>query len=365
MQIMRMCAALAANGAQVNLVSKLPSENAFTAASLYAHHGIAANFEIQQQALPSGPRPTDLFQLRAVWQNRKRPNWLCYARGRDLTAPLFASLLGHPVVVEQHGRLVSQREVLYMRQMQRSGRAWFVVPSTALKQLYIAEYGLQDENWIVVPGGATLSAFAPPLSKSAARTAVGLPVEGRYALYVGGLYEGRGLEAIFAAMRNQAAKLVIVGGRDADDIAHWRQVATNSGLDNVYFAGLQPPVLVPTWLQTADVLLMPYSQQTRIGSGEDTTAFMSPIKMFEYLAAGRPIITSDLPILHEVLTHQQNALMIPPDEVAPLASAINTVLTDDTLAAQLAKHAAHSAQSYSWDARAHKILQTVTNSIPL
>jgi glycosyltransferase involved in cell wall biosynthesis len=155
-------------------------------------------------------------------------------------------------------------------------------------------------------------------------------------------------------------KLLIVGGRDETEIAQWRERAQMAGVTNIRFEGYQLPARVPLYLFAADVLAMPYSARTRTPSGEDTTKWMSPLKLYEYLGAGRPIVSSDLPALRTVLTHEQNALLSPPDDAAGLRASIQRLVTENDLADRLANNARQSVQAHTWLARAKAILGLVS-----
>jgi len=165
---------------------------------------------------------------------------------------------------------------------------------------------------------------------------------------------------LFAAVAGQPVKLLIVGGRNEAELAEWRERARTAGAEAVRLEGYQPPARVPLYLVAADVLAMPYSANTKTPSGEDTTEWMSPLKLYEYLAASRPIVATDLPMLRRTLTHEHNALLVRPDDCESLQAAIARILADPALADRLAANARQTAQSHTWVARAKSILELVS-----
>ena len=107
-----------------------------------------------------------------------------------------------------------------------------------------------------------------------------------------------------------------------------------------------------------DVLLAPYQEDTRVPGGLNTARWMSPIKIFEYMASRKPILCSDLPVLREVLCHEENALLLPPREPQAWASALARLNSDAALAERLAETALRNFEErHTWQERARKILE--------
>jgi glycosyltransferase involved in cell wall biosynthesis len=107
-----------------------------------------------------------------------------------------------------------------------------------------------------------------------------------------------------------------------------------------------------------DVLLMPYQQNVSIGVlGHDTARWMSPMKMFEYLAAGVPIISSDLPALREVLTNERNSLLVNAANVDQWLAALDSLISNPDFANSIGELAHRQYQTkHTWLCRAESIL---------
>ena len=110
-----------------------------------------------------------------------------------------------------------------------------------------------------------------------------------------------------------------------------------------------PQARVADELRRAAVVAVPF---LRAGMTERHT---SPLKLFEAMAAGRPIVASDLPSSREVLRDGDNALLVPPGDALALSAALRRVLSDRDLARRLARSAWDEAPRYSWDARARAL----------
>jgi glycosyltransferase involved in cell wall biosynthesis len=124
--------------------------------------------------------------------------------------------------------------------------------------------------------------------------------------------------------------------------------------------GFVPPAQLPAHYAALDVLLMPYARSGVGGplAAVDTSRWCSPMKMFEYMGSGAPIVASDLPVLQEVLHHERNALIAPIDDIGSWQRAIARLVAEPETRARLALQALSDLRShYTWDARAANVLR--------
>jgi len=172
--------------------------------------------------------------------------------------------------------------------------------------------------------------------------------------YFGQLFVGRGIEVIEAmACARPLSLFLVFGGSDADI-----DVSRKNAPPNLLFMGHVPNQFATAVQAAVDVLLMPYQHNVSIGiEGHDTARWMSPMKMFEYLAAGVPIISSNLPVLSEVLTDCENSLLVPPDNIGRWVAALDLLTSDTQLANSIGK-AAHRQylEKHTWRLRAQSLL---------
>lgn len=124
--------------------------------------------------------------------------------------------------------------------------------------------------------------------------------------YCGHFYVGRGIDELLScAARMRTVLFLLVGGNEGD-VKRVRAQTAGLGLNNVHLTGFLPNADLPPYLFAADVLAMPYNAQT------GSALFMSPMKMFEYMAAGRPIVASNFQSVREVLREGENAILVEP-----------------------------------------------------
>jgi glycosyltransferase involved in cell wall biosynthesis len=143
--------------------------------------------------------------------------------------------------------------------------------------------------------------------------------------YTGHLYPGRG-DTLLLELAKQLPQVnfLIVGG-EPKDVARVQEVAKKNDLENTFFTGFIPNAELPTFQSACEVLLMPYQERVSASSGGNIAKYLSPMKLFEYLACGRAIIASDLPVFRDVLT-AENAILLPPDETSSWVDAIQKLI---------------------------------------
>ncbi|NIV99675.1 glycosyltransferase, partial [Candidatus Saccharibacteria bacterium] len=179
-----------------------------------------------------------------------------------------------------------------------------VVISQALRELFAARNLLPEVNKVLVAHDA-----AEPIPPNTGDANGLLQDNGKTRLgYIGHLYSGRGIDLLLdIASRLDSFELHIIGGTNKD-LVYWQN---NHVPQNVYFHGFVHPGKLPHFFTAFDILLMPYQKSVSVAGGRtDTARWMSPLKMFEYMSTGKPIVSSDLPVLREVLVHEENALLV-------------------------------------------------------
>jgi glycosyltransferase involved in cell wall biosynthesis len=192
----------------------------------------------------------------------------------------------------------------------------------------------------VVPDGMRLGPDPAPLPAA--------PVVG----YAGHLYAWKGVDVLLRAVASiPPAQALIVGGHEREpDLGRLQALTQELGIaDRVRFTGLVEPARVPPLLAEAYVLVLPNP------ASAISTHFTSPLKMFEYMAAGRPIVASDLPSIREVLRDGDNALLVAPGDPHALAAAVTRLIEDRDLAQRLARTARADAGGFTWERRAERL----------
>lgn len=362
-QVMKMCEAFATAGHAVTLYAKQGDEGG---ADPHAWYGTTPSFEIDFTDKTTGRFAASLRYALAVRRKVAGGRLPDALYGRHAQSLAATAALGVPFGFEAHQ--------LPPPGMERRLQAWLlrrpnarklVVISGALKRDYREIFPwLADDRIVIAHSGSS------PIPEGARPSAMGWQRRPGAAQvgYVGHLYPGRGVEIILElARRIPEADFHLVGGND-EEIAHWRE---QRNPENVRFHGFLPPSALPAAFGHFDMVLAPYqarispSGYRRRAPGEaDIGRWISPMKIFEYMAHGMPMIVSDLPTLTEVLCDGETALVCAPTDPGGWEAAVRRLVAEPALGRRLGDAArADFARNYSWSARASRVLDALTERV--
>jgi glycosyltransferase involved in cell wall biosynthesis len=351
---MKMCNAFAANGHTVELSTaqkKGVLEDNIT--DVYEFYGVQKIFLIRNFFWGNFKGTSYLYALQICglfFSKLFTKNRYEIVYGRFLLGCFLASLFGYKVIFELHAPVsIKKSELFFFRKlMQRKNTVRLVVISESLKSEIISTFPNVRDRIFVAHDGAD-------------RVDVGdkilLPKKDRFNVgYVGHLYKGRGIQLLLdLAQSCPWAELHIIGGTE-DDIDFWK--SKSAEIPNVTFYGFLPPKITAKYRNACDVLLAPYENKVSIsGSSYDTSKWMSPLKIFEYMSANKPIICSDILVLHEILTNEKNAILCKAESLPDWKKALEKLKNDPALCNTLAQNAFNDfLQHYTWKTRAEKVI---------
>lgn len=227
------------------------------------------------------------------------------------------------------------------------------VSNSARKHL-VESWGVDPEKVEVLPNGVDAAFFQPDCDREPVRRQLGLngaPVVG----FVGGFQVWHGLDRLvesFAQVLQEIpqTRLLLVGDGPARTLVE-RKIA-ELGLETaVTITGLLPQAQVPIMLAATDVAVLPYPDLP-------AELWFSPLKLYEYMAAGKAIVASGAGQIAEILQHDRNGVLVAPGDVAGLARAIVRLLNDPAQRAQLGRNARKQAvERHSWKQYVEQLAQ--------
>jgi len=280
---------------------------------------------------------------------------LLYTRTPALLPVLLPT--GVPVVLELHQlpRLQRQKFVEHCKKC-----ALVACLTTSMRDTLI-KWGMPAKKVIAEGDAVDLRRFAKVPSRQGARTSLNLNTNRTVIGYVGrlktlGMEKGVKylLEALKQLQPQQKFFGLIVGG-PARDTEEYKRMAKDLGLtdEDVLFTGEVPASRIPETLSACNVLAMPFPDLSHYRH------HMSPLKMFEYMAAGRPIVTTDLPTVRDILS-EENAYFCAPGSSRDLARTLEEIAAHPDAAHTRAEKALELVKNHTWEKRMERILSKVS-----
>lgn len=320
-------------------------------AAHFADYGLAAPSSVHVIGA-LGPAwdwlPVDVLQARRFFRRQSSNAALVYTRSLRLASVSVAA--GLASFLELHDPLTPARVMLIKRLLTTGHLRGLVVTTGRLgDDVRAAIPSLQGERILVAGNGAPASILTMP--------ALPLPKRGAFNIgYAGSAFRGKGIEVVLACAALMPAATFHIIGPDTETCA-----ALGPLSPNLRFTGRRPQSETLGLLKSMDALLLPNQRSVIIRSGADIGQHTSPLKLFEYLATGRPVIASDLPVFHGILRDNHNALLSPPDAPEAFARQLERVQNDPELAARLGANAQHDfVEQHTWTRRALRIQQFTT-----
>ena len=353
-QAMKVCQALVQLGHEIRVFAPQETEPAEWN-TLASHYGLSTPFEIVWR--PSIPvlKRYD-FTLHSILAARKFNSEMVYTW--LLNPAVLALWLGWPVILEMHAEVTGRLGPWLMRRFWRSStRKRMLVTTHPLRDSIetVAGKGFREEAVQIAPNGVDLTQYRSLPRPVEARRQLGL-LEKPTAGFSGHIYPGRGADLLFElAVRMPEFQFLWVGGKPGA-VEYWRAGLVEAGASNVTMPGFVENSRLPLYQAAADVLLMPYGRSISASSGQDIAEVINPMKMFDYMAAGRAILSADLPVIHEVL-NQSNAVFCRPGDVDAWEQNLRELLSDEPRRSALGAQARADVSGYTWVARARRALE--------
>lgn len=387
LQVMKMTQAFVQLGHDTHLASPytgktkpdlhitIDQPNSITWENLSTQYGIKDTFPILWFPAHNRLKRYD-YGISSIRWARKSKVDLVYTRLPQAAA--IASRLGMSTIFELHalpqgriGRYLfklflntkgARKLVLISRALAEDLRREFITPDHGKENLPSWQNKLINPSFTcIAPDGVDLERYEHVSGVQDARIKWMdrnnnlIPVNAFVAGYSGHLYPGRGIGVILSLAERLPEMIFLIIGGESGDVSKLQSRVIKRNLTNVVVTGFIANSQLPEYQAMCDVLLMPYQKQVAASSGGDIASYLSPMKLFEYLACGRAILSSNLPVLQEILD-ETNAILLDPQDIDAWAQALVELMNDPDTRNRLAAKAHQDAREYSWVSRASKIL---------
>ncbi|MBI4778934.1 glycosyltransferase family 4 protein [Candidatus Falkowbacteria bacterium] len=346
-QIMKMCEALADNDIEVELVSGMKKASD---AEIFSYYNIKTKFKI-----------TKIPQLDLSAKGSSKINFLIRSFSFLLFARLYVLFKKYDILYFRTplAGLFFNNFYLETHELPRMLKSWhklafkkakkIIVLTKFLKQ-ELAAAGVSEAKIIVAPDAVDLNEFKVNITRDQARQKLSLPVDKKIIAYAGNLsfHDWKGVDVLLDSLKYlPGICCLLVGG---DELWSAKIKERYSAAD-LLITGHKNHNEVPAYLKAADILILPNKK-----GDANSEYYTSPLKLFEYMASGRPIVASNLLSIREVL-NKTNAVLVEPNNPAGLADGIKKIIIDEILAEKISKQALIDAENYTWFKRAEKIIK--------
>lgn len=353
-QAVKVCDALVQIGHEIRMIA--PAESAPAPWDrLSGHYGVKHPFEIAWLPSRRGLKRFDFIWYAQASARRFQPDLIYTWLPQSATLAAWA---GFPVVLEMHADVVGRLGPWWLR------RFWMMpTPKRLLVTTSALQRALERSTRMrfpgssvqIAPNGVDLERYENLPEPPEARARLGLR-EGMTAGFTGHFYPGRGIGLLFELARALPEFRFLWVGGTPEAVAEWRVKLNAVRCDNVTLTGFVDNSSLPMYQAAADMLLMPYSRAISASSGQNIGEVINPMKMFEYMAAARAIVTTDLPVIREVLDGNR-AYFCPPDDLVAWMSALQELGRDRERRERLAANARREVEKYTWIARAQNAVR--------
>jgi glycosyltransferase involved in cell wall biosynthesis len=274
---------------------------------------------------------------------------------------------GYPVVLEMHADVTGVMGAWWLRQFWKAkGKKLMTVTTSTLRNALERSTKLElspersrmgkNESVLIAPNGVELERYVNLPSPSEARHQLNLK-DGLTVGFTGHIYPGRGADLLFELAKQMPNVNFLWVGGTPELVEHWRNKLNEANMTNVTMTGFVKHENIPLYQAAADVLLMPYSRSIEASSGQDIAEVINPMKMFEYMASGRAIVSADLSSIREVL-NDENAVLVGEmgdERIGDWRLEIENLLGDESLRMKLGNQARKDVEQFSWVKREEKI----------
>ncbi len=299
-QIVKMCEGFSKLNHKVLLITTNASDK-----KVFEFYNVNSKFEIIKlfkfKTFPLGLKYY-LFSIKSIIESLKfNPD--IYITRNFFTSFLLTIFRKKNILELHHGVEIESRVVRFIIKNTNFLNFKYLVRLVAItgsvKNYYHKNFKVKSEKIIISPSGTSIEKiFFDILLKNNKRLNIG---------YFGSLYKSRGVDLILKLSKIDKENKYFIFG----NLKHYKNIKIKHYNRNLYLNDYLPYKNIPENISKMDVLLMPY-QEKIVSAGDvgNIIDFTSPLKLFDYLACGKTIISSNVKVLKEVLQEKKNVIFI-------------------------------------------------------
>jgi glycosyltransferase involved in cell wall biosynthesis len=369
-QVMNMCSAFSKiPGIKITLLTPKQSDSRLenVKSDIWSFYGVEENFKIhftpdrfnlrnKSQVIVKFYRLIFTFFASLFYMRKLKDDFIIYSRAPRVVR-ILSSVLRLCRVKNFKGFFLELHNLPGKKYSLKRSEGMIVISDTLKKDLLKKYSGIKEDKIIVAHDGANLNLNSGSESTVELRSKLNLPVDKKIITYTGRIIKGKGADRLIEAFGSFNARddlFLLMVGKIYDEC--FIKLAADLKIKNILFKGFVQPSEVRDYLLCSDILVLPSTEELSYAK------YTSPLKLFEYMAAKKPVVASSLESIKEVIHNDANGLIFDPSDVNSLINSLNYLLSNGEKAARLAERAYTDVKNYSWDKRAEIICKFILSN---
>ena len=287
------------------------------------------------------------YWLFLIWKRLRGEKFIIYTIDIDQFSFFAVPFLGAPYFVEVHD---AKKKSFFFNILFKKAKGIIVI-NNLIKETIAEEFSILKEKIIVHPNGIDLEKFSNLPPQSEAREKLGVKKDEQIALYVGKFYNWKGLKILAETAKKLPSILFYLVGGSKEELI--KVTSISNWPENIICVGHRNFKEMPLWLASSDVLLVLGTK-----ANEYSYKHTSPMKLFEYMASGRPVVASRTPAIEQIVSDKE-VVFYKSDNAESFADSIAYALENTEESHKKSKNAFEKVKQYSWDKRAKSILDFI------
>lgn len=291
-----------------------------------------------------------------------------YLYTRDFSIIYFLSLL--PKFLRPKKKIIFEAHKIYNKTSKKVNYSQekkalsivdlYVANSIGTKEGLINNFGIVEKKILVLSNGVNLKSFQRKRVDNNYYNKYQIKKDDKIIVYTGSFQNWKGVDVLINAVNYldiENYKILLIGGYGKNKNRIENIVRNSKCSERIYVDGYLPQE------ELIKILSMSYIAVIPNKFTEEGENYTSPVKIFEYLALGLPIIASKLPAIQNILKEDENCIFFQPEDPEHLAKKITFLLNNEDLRLNMSKNNLNKSKDYSWEKRAINLIKFLKNKM--
>ena len=348
--VAKMVEAFADNGHDVDLILPIKKEeiNKF-----YDYYSVKRNFNIKRKfGFRAGSLRHFLHGILSIFSIYPDYDFIVT---RNITFAYIASFFFKNIIIDIHHPPINLFSKIAIRRFINSKNILKITFNSQGTLEEVVKNSDRNEKYLVCHNGVDLRQFKIKHDTLSIKKKYNINNDKKIITYIGNIYRGRGIEKIIDLAKDMPEFMFMIVGGSNNEVDEYKRLMPDN-IENIFFLGFINHKYIPEIYSISDIMLIPYDDDFTIKGNTDASKFSSPIKIFEHLASGKPIVASKIKSIEEILENNIDSILVNAESLLSYKQAIKKILYDNKMYDEISKKALLKSKKHSWKKRAEKII---------